>query len=138
MLSRVQNIRVCKHALKLTCTLGEVGNVSVVEDHLIFQHVCQSTQTRATNDAHHWAHCSLSQQPVSCSPAILIAVPEHNTYVTYCVTRMTQSACAHTNKSFSARHTSLAFHDSQQSCIPRTRKIIQKPDHRHALSHRKS
>lgn len=61
----------------LTCTLREVGNVSVVEDHLIFQHVCQSTQTRAANDAHQRAHCSLSQQPVSCSPAILIAVPDH-------------------------------------------------------------
>ena len=59
----------------LTCALGEVGDISVVEGHLIFQQVSKSSKARTTNDAHQRAHCGLSKQPVSCSPALLIAVP---------------------------------------------------------------
>lgn len=58
----------------LTCTLGEVGDVFVVEDHRVLQPVSQSTHPRATHDAHQRQQCSLGQEPVRCGLAILKAV----------------------------------------------------------------
>lgn len=58
----------------LTCTLGEVGDVFVVEGHRVLQPVSQSTHPRATHDAHQRQQCSLGQEPVRCGLAILKAV----------------------------------------------------------------
>lgn len=47
-----QTVHMSEHMNTLTCALGEIGDVSVVKDHLIFQQVSQSTQARSTHDAY--------------------------------------------------------------------------------------
>ena len=59
----------------LTGALREVGDVLVVEGHLVLEHVGQPTQTRATHDAYQWADVRLGQKPVRGGLAVLIGKP---------------------------------------------------------------
>lgn len=58
----------------LTGALGEVGDVLVVEHHLVLQHVGQASEPRAAHDAHHRPDVRLGQQPVGGGLAVLVAV----------------------------------------------------------------
>lgn len=58
----------------LTGALGKVGDVLVVEQHLVLQHVSQASEPRPTHDAHHGADVCLCQQPVGGGLTVLIAV----------------------------------------------------------------
>lgn len=58
----------------LTGALGKVGDVFVVEHHLVLQHVGQSSEPRPAHDAHQRSNVCLRQQPVGGGLAVLIAV----------------------------------------------------------------
>lgn len=62
----------------LTGALGEVGDVLVVEHHLVLQHVGQASEPRAAHDAHHGSDIRLGQQPVGRGLAVLVAITRCN------------------------------------------------------------
>lgn len=56
-----------------TCAAGEVGNVAVLEDLLVLEHLGQPPETRAAHDSHSRPHWCAGQQPVGRGPALLVA-----------------------------------------------------------------
>lgn len=61
-------------AVKLTGALWKVGDVLVVEEHLVLQHVGQPSKPRATHDAHYGSDIRLGHQPIGSGLAFLVAV----------------------------------------------------------------
>lgn len=57
----------------LTCALGKIRNVLVIESNSILNNISQASQTWTTHDSHQGAQCCLSQKPIGSFLALFVA-----------------------------------------------------------------